>query len=99
MQYLSIEHLKPGMKLAKAIMGDDGRLLVNAGNQISETVLKRMTAMGFQGAYIDTPGFEDIIIDFAGFIWPLGRVVDAWYCCVDNYTTCLFFCSNRCHGK
>ncbi len=63
MQYLSIEHLKPGMKLAKAIMGDDGRLLVNAGNQISETVLKRMTAMGFQGAYIDTPGFEDIIIE------------------------------------
>ncbi len=63
MQYLRIEHITPGMMLAKAIIGDDGRLLVGAGNKISETVLKRMVNMGFQGAYIDTPGFEDITIE------------------------------------
>lgn len=50
-------------QLAKAVVGEDGRLLVGAGHIISETVLKRMTNMGFQGAYIETPGFEDIIID------------------------------------
>ena len=63
MQYLRIENLSPDMQLAKAVVGEDGRLLMGAGCRISETVLKRMTNMGFQGAYIETPGFEDIIID------------------------------------
>ncbi len=63
MQYLRIEHLNPNMELAKPIIGDDGRLLVGARHKISETVLKRMVSMGFQGAYIETPGFEDILID------------------------------------
>lgn len=63
MQYLRIEHLSPDMELAKAIVGEDGRLLVGARHKISETVLKRMINMGFQGAYIETPGFEDIIIE------------------------------------
>lgn len=63
MQYLRIEHLSPGMQLAKPIVGEDGRLLVGAGRSISETILNRMKHMGFQGAYIDTPGFEDIVIE------------------------------------
>lgn len=63
MQYLRIEHISPDMKLAKAVVGDDGRLLVGAGSNISATILKRLTSMGFQGAYIDTPGFEDIVIE------------------------------------
>lgn len=63
MQYLRIENLNPGMQLAKPIAGEDGRLLVGAGREISETILKRMISMGFQGAYIETPGFEDIMIE------------------------------------
>lgn len=63
MQYLRIENLSPDMQLARSIVGDDGSLLVAAGRRISETILKRMTSMGFQGAYIETPGFEDIVIE------------------------------------
>lgn len=63
MQYLRIENLTSGMQLAKPIVGEDGRLLVGAGRSISETILNRMKSMGFQGAYIDTPGFEDIVIE------------------------------------
>lgn len=63
MQYLRIENLHSGMQLAKPIVGEDGRLLVGAGRSISETILNRMKSMGFQGAYIDTPGFEDIVIE------------------------------------
>lgn len=63
MQYLRIEHLKAGMPLAKSIIGDNGSLLVKSGNTISETVLKRMISMGFQGAYIDIPTFSDIIVE------------------------------------
>ncbi len=51
------------MQLAKAIVGEDGRLLVGAGHRISDSLLKRITNMGFQGAYIETPGFEDVVID------------------------------------
>lgn len=63
MQYLQMENIKAGMKLAKPVVGEDGRLLVGAGREIGEMVLKRMKSMGFQGGYIDTPGFEDIIVN------------------------------------
>lgn len=63
MQYLKMQHLQQGMHLAKAIMGDDGRLLLNKGNVISNTILQRMGTMGFQGAYIETAGFEDIEVE------------------------------------
>lgn len=63
MLYLRVEHLKAGMVLAKSIVGDNGSLLVKNGNTISETILKRMIAMGFQGAYIEVPAFSDIIVD------------------------------------
>lgn len=63
MHYLRIENLEPGMKLAKPIIGDDGSMLVGCGVTISPVILKRMVSMGFQGAYIDTPGLEDILVD------------------------------------
>lgn len=63
MHYLRIENVEAGMKLARPIVGDDGKKLVGAGVSIGEKVLERMREMGFQGAYIDTAGFEDIIIE------------------------------------
>lgn len=62
MHYLRIENLEAGMKLAKPIVGEDGSMLVGQGVTISPVILKRMTGMGFQGAYIDTPGLEDIVV-------------------------------------
>lgn len=87
MQYLRIEHITPGVQLAKAVVGDDGRLLVGAGHKISETVLKRMDSMGFQGAYIETPGFEDIIIEDVIPDDLRARAFDALYKC--DYLTCV----------
>lgn len=63
MQYLKMRNLHPGMILARKIIGENGNLLVNAGNSLSETVLKRMTSMGFQGAYIENPIVSDIIVE------------------------------------
>ncbi|MDO4303121.1 MAG: HD-GYP domain-containing protein [Bacillota bacterium] len=63
MQYLRKENLSPDMLLAKAIVGEDGRLLIGAGTRITSTLLKRIVSMGFQGAYVDTPGFEDIVVN------------------------------------
>lgn len=63
MHYLRIENVHSGMKLARPIMGDDGKKLVGEGVSISEKILERMKEMGFQGAYIDAEGFEDIVIE------------------------------------
>lgn len=63
MHYLTIKHLSPGMVIAKAIVGDNGSILLQAGKQITEITLKRMQEMNFQGAYVNTPIFSDIIID------------------------------------
>lgn len=63
MQYLRIDHLKPGVKLARPITGENGSLLVNSGNTVSANILKRMVDMGFQGAYIETEGFSDIEVE------------------------------------
>lgn len=87
MQYLRMEHITPGMQLAKAIVGDDGKLLVGAGNKISELVLRRMDHMGFQGAYIETPGYEDIIIEDVIPDNLRARAFDALY--KGDYTTCI----------
>lgn len=87
MQYLRMEHITPGAILAKAVMGDDGRLLVGVGHKISENVLKRMDVMGFQGAYIETPGFEDVIIKDVIPDDLRARAFDALYNC--DYMTCV----------
>jgi len=63
MQFLRIEDITAGMVLARPIVGDNGSLLVNAGATISPTILRRMTEMHFQGAYIDNPVFEDVVVN------------------------------------
>lgn len=62
MYYLQIENLQEGMMLAKPIIGEDGNKLVGAGVTLSANILKRMDALGFQGAYIEAPEFEDIVV-------------------------------------
>lgn len=63
MRYLRMEHLEPDMTLGRSLTGENGSLLLKAGNRISSTVLKRMETLGFQGAYIEAPGFEDIVVE------------------------------------
>lgn len=63
MYYTSIKHLQPGMMLAKPIIGETGNILLNTQNVISPTTLKRIINMGYQGAYLDYPAFDDIIVD------------------------------------
>lgn len=62
MYYLQIENLHEGMTLAKSVIGEDGNKLVGEGVTLSANILKRMNALGFQGAYIESPEFEDIVI-------------------------------------
>jgi len=63
MHYLTIKNIAPGMMLAKSIIGDDGKIFIREQNKLTEANLTRIKEMGFQGAYIDTPLFSDVIID------------------------------------
>ncbi|MEG2230472.1 MAG: HD domain-containing protein, partial [Lachnospiraceae bacterium] len=63
MHYLKMEHIKPGMILAKSVVGDNGNVLLRNGKEISDTILKRIIDMGFQGAYIENPEFSDIVVE------------------------------------
>ncbi|MDD3206054.1 MAG: HD domain-containing protein [Lachnospiraceae bacterium] len=63
MHYLTMKHLRPDMVLAKSIIGDNGIVLLNCGKKLSEATLKRMETMGFQGAYVSTQIYSDIIVD------------------------------------
>lgn len=62
MQYLKMQNLRQDMTLAKAIVGDNGSVLLGCGKVISETILSRMQKMGFQGAYIENSMFEDVVV-------------------------------------
>ncbi len=63
MHYIKMEHLQPGMILGKSIIGDTGSFLLNAGKELTPTILTRMKDMGFQGAYIDNSIFSDIQVE------------------------------------
>lgn len=63
MHYIKMEHLQNGMVLGKSIVGDNGQVLLNAGNVLSPSVLARMVDFGFQGAYVDNPVFSDIQVE------------------------------------
>jgi len=63
MRYVPAEHIIKGMILALPIMSDNGSVLVNSGLPISDAVIKHINTMGLQGAYIEEPGFEDVIVE------------------------------------
>ena len=63
MHYLSIRYLQPQMALAKPIIDEKGNVLLNSQTRLTEAMLKRLTDMGFQGAYIDTPLFSEVEVD------------------------------------
>lgn len=63
MHYLSMKHLQPGMVLAKPIVGENGFVLLNKNKEITEANFKRIADMGFQGAYIDNPLFDEVEVD------------------------------------
>ena len=63
MHYLTMKNLKSDMILAKSIIGDNGIVLLNNGKKLSEPILKRMEDMGFQGAYVSTQVYNDIVTD------------------------------------
>ncbi|NLJ69769.1 MAG: HD-GYP domain-containing protein [Firmicutes bacterium] len=50
-----VEHLKPGMQLARSVYSADGRVLLSAGIVIKESYIERLRRMGFPAVYVGDP--------------------------------------------
>ena len=61
MRLFSVDELKPGMVIAKAIYDDSYRLLVGRGVALVDSMISRLKTHGFYQVYIEEPGTEDIV--------------------------------------
>jgi len=53
MRYIRIQNIKPGMKLARPLLDEQGNILLNHGATISPLTFNRIHTMEIQGLYID----------------------------------------------
>lgn len=53
MRYVRIQNIKPGMKLARPLLDEQGNILLNHGATISPLTYNRVHTMEIQGLYID----------------------------------------------
>lgn len=60
MRYVSIESVEPGNVLAKGIFASDGRALLNAGVQLTPSMLSKLRTIGVTQLYIEDHRFQDI---------------------------------------
>jgi len=63
MYRVSIEYLKPGMKLGKAIIKDNGTVLLNSGIRLTEAYINHLMKMGYDTVYIDDDDTSDILVE------------------------------------
>lgn len=70
MKKVRIEELQPGMKLAKSIYANDGRMLVKEKTELSEGLLDRLRSLGLPAAYIE----DDTELPTAELISEITRV-------------------------
>lgn len=60
MRKLHIHSVKPGDKLARAVLLENGNILLGEGVELNERFITRLTALGIDMLYIDDPMTEDL---------------------------------------
>ncbi len=63
MRLVTIESCAPGMKLGRAVLTEQGQVLLGYGYELTQSVIHRLQAMGVHQLYIDDPRTEDIIVE------------------------------------
>jgi len=68
MRIIEIEELKEGMKLAKTVYDDTGRVLLSVGTELTERYIRKLSSFGMPFIYIEDEligpmDIEDIIHD------------------------------------
>ena len=60
MRKLHINSVKPGDKLARAILQENGNILLGVGVELNERFITRLTTLGIDMLFIDDPMTEDL---------------------------------------
>jgi len=63
MRLVTIDSCAPGMRLGKAILTDEGQVLLGYGYELTQGIINRLRNMGIHQLYIDDPRTEDIVIE------------------------------------
>lgn len=63
MLLMSIEHLRPGIKLAKAICSADGVVLLSANLPLTSTSIHRLRCLGVASVFVLTECTQDVIVE------------------------------------
>ncbi|MGQ9473539.1 MAG: HD-GYP domain-containing protein [Candidatus Caldatribacteriaceae bacterium] len=63
MMRVSVEQLKPGMKVGYPVLAEDGSILLNQGVVLTPTYIQRLKELGFFSIFVETEDFKDIVID------------------------------------
>jgi len=63
MRLVTIESCAPGMKLGKAVLTEQGQVLLGNGYELTPGIIHRLRDMGIHQLYIDDPRTEDIIVE------------------------------------
>ncbi|GAB6181859.1 HD-GYP domain-containing protein [Desulfotomaculum defluvii] len=63
MRRLSMDFIKPGMKVGRPIRNSSGQILLNAGVVLSEKYISRLKLLGLHSLYIDDGLLPDIQVD------------------------------------
>ncbi|MEG6521856.1 HD-GYP domain-containing protein [Desulfotomaculum sp. 1211_IL3151] len=63
MRRLSLESVKPGMKVGRPIRNTNGQILLNVGTILSEKYIARLKLLGLHSIYIDDGLIPDVQVD------------------------------------
>lgn len=63
MRRVSIDNLKPGMRVGRAVRNSNGQVLLNVGVILNEKYIKRLVLLGIPALYIEDDFLPDINID------------------------------------
>ncbi|AEA33694.1 HD-GYP domain-containing protein [Hippea maritima] len=63
MYRLSVDSLKPGMVLGRAIISDNGTVLLNRGVKLTQFYIDQLKKLGYDTVFIEDPDTTDIVVE------------------------------------
>jgi HD-GYP domain-containing protein (c-di-GMP phosphodiesterase class II) len=60
MRAVTLEQIKPGMKLGKTLFAGDGRVLLHRGTVLGEKYVEHLAGLGFSALYVEDPALADV---------------------------------------
>ncbi len=63
MRLLSLQQVRPGMKLGRSVFTDDGKVLLGAGMVLTDKLILGLQRTGIDSIYIDDPRTSDIEVE------------------------------------